>query len=128
MFNARDVYKNNSVNSASKEQLLIMLVDGAVTFSKKAKLAFKTNNLKEIHTNLIKTQDIFYELIITLDTKQSGVWAENLKSIYAFIIDKLSRCNIEKKEEILDEVFPVIQEVNYMWHEVYDKLKNSNNN
>lgn len=126
MLNARDIYKNNSVNSATKEQLLIMLVDGAVTFCKKAKLAFKTNNLKEIHTNLVKTQDIFYELIITLDTKKSGVWAENLKSIYAFIIDRLSRCNIEKNEAILDEVFPVVQEVSSMWHDVYEKLQNPN--
>ena len=28
------VYKQNSVNFASKEQLLLMLVDGAVKFSK----------------------------------------------------------------------------------------------
>ncbi len=125
MLNARDTYKNNSINTASKEKLLIMLVDGAVKFCKIAKLAFKTNNLKEIHTNLVKAQDIFYELIITLDTSKGGVWAENLKSIYAFIIDRLSRCNIEKSEAILDEVFPVVQEVSDMWHEVYDKLQQS---
>ncbi|EIA23417.1 Flagellar protein FliS [Candidatus Arthromitus sp. SFB-3] len=95
------------------------------SFSKIAKLAFKTNNLKEIHTNLVKAQDIFYELMITLDTEKGGVWAENLKSIYAFIIDRLSRCNIEKNEAILDEVFPVVQEVNDMWQEVYKKVVNS---
>ena len=42
-----------------KEKLLIMLVEGGVKFCKIAKLAFKTNNLKEIHTNLLKAQDIF---------------------------------------------------------------------
>lgn len=124
MLNARDTYKNNSINTASQEKLLIMLVEGAVKFCKIAKLAFKTNNLKEIHTNLVKTQDIFYELMITLDTDKAGPWAENLKSIYAFIIERLSRCNIEKNEAILDEVFPVIQEINDMWHEVYEKIQN----
>ncbi|BAK81043.1 flagellar protein fliS [Candidatus Arthromitus sp. SFB-rat-Yit] len=102
-----------------------MLVEGGVKFCKIAKLAFKTNNLKEIHTNLIKAQDIFYELMITLDTEKGGVWAENLKSIYAFIIDRLSKCNIEKNEAILDEVFPVVQEVNDMWQEVYKKVSSS---
>ena len=63
--------------------------------------------------------------MITLDTEKGGVWAENLKSIYAFIIDRLSRCNIEKNEAILDEVFPVVQEVNDMWQEVYKKVVNS---
>lgn len=125
MLNARDTYKNSSINNVSKEKLLIMLVEGGVKFCKIAKLAFKTNNLKEIHTNLIKAQDIFYELMITLDTEKGGVWAENLKSIYAFIIDRLSRCNIEKNEAILDEVFPVVQEVNDMWQEVYKKVVNS---
>ena len=125
MLNARDTYKNRSINNVSKEKLLIMLVEGGVKFCKIAKLAFKTNNLKEIHTNLVKAQDIFYELMITLDTEKGGVWAENLKSIYAFIIDRLSRCNIEKNEAILDEVFPVVQEVNDMWQEVYKKVVNS---
>lgn len=125
MLNARDTYKNSSINNVSKEKLLIMLVEGGVKFCKIAKLAFKTNNLKEIHTNLIKAQDIFYELMITLDTEKGGVWAENLKSIYAFIIDRLSKCNIEKNEAILDEVFPVVQEVNDMWQEVYKKVANS---
>ncbi|AID44525.1 flagellar protein FliS [Candidatus Arthromitus sp. SFB-mouse-Japan] len=125
MLNARDTYKNSSINNVSKEKLLIMLVEGGVKFCKIAKLAFKTNNLKEIHTNLVKAQDIFYELMITLDTEKGGVWAENLKSIYAFIIDRLSRCNIEKNEAILDEVFPVVQEVNDMWQEVYKKVVNS---
>lgn len=124
MLNARDTYKNSSINNVSKEKLLIMLVEGGVKFCKIAKLAFKTNNLKEIHTNLLKAQDIFYELMITLDTEKGGVWAENLKSIYAFIIDRLSRCNIEKNEAILDEVFPVVQEVNDMWQEVYKKVVN----
>lgn len=123
MLNARDTYKNNSINTASQEKLLIMLVEGAVKFCKIAKLAFKTNNLKEIHTNLVKAQDIFYELMITLDTDKGGPWAENLKSIYAFVIERLSRCNIEKNEAILDEVFPVIEEINDMWHEVYEKIQ-----
>ncbi len=125
MLNARDTYKNNSVNTASKEKLLIMLVDGAVKFCKIAKLAFKTNNIKEIHTNLVKAQDIFYELIITLDTDKGGVWAENLRSIYTFVIDRLSRCNIEKNEAILDEVLPIVQDISNMWNEVYEKVQKS---
>ena len=33
--NAYNTYKNNSVNYASKEQLLLMLLDGAVKYAKK---------------------------------------------------------------------------------------------
>ena len=39
--NAYGVYKNNSVNFASKEQMLLMLLDGAVKFAKRGKLAIQ---------------------------------------------------------------------------------------
>ena len=38
--NGYNVYKNNSVNYASKEQLLLMLVEGAVKFCKIAKTSY----------------------------------------------------------------------------------------
>ena len=44
--NGYNVYKNNSVNYASKEQLLLMLVDGAVKFAKRAELGL--NEKKEL--------------------------------------------------------------------------------
>ena len=39
--NALNAYKNNSVNHASKQQLLLMLVDGAVRFAKDCKRSYR---------------------------------------------------------------------------------------
>ena len=119
MLNAREIYRNNAVNATSKEQLLIMLLDGAVKFSKIAKLSFKNNDIKGIHENLIKTQDIFYELIASLDLEKAGDFGKNLVGIYFFIISQLTKCNVKKDEKILDETLPLIQEVRDMWNEAY---------
>jgi flagellar protein FliS len=121
--NAYNTYKNNSVNFASKEQLLIMLLDGAVKFASKARQALLDKNIQESHKNLVKTQDIFYELIASLDLKNAGNWGQSLSALYQFIVEKLTETNMKKSVETLDEVMPFIEEVRDTWREAYKVSK-----
>ena len=116
--NAYGVYKNNSVNFASKEQMLLMLLDGAVKFAKRGKLAIQEKDIKMAHNSITRTQDIFTELKVTLDTS-AGEWAEQMFNIYSFINDRLLQANIKKDEAIMDEVIPLIEEVRNIWNEAY---------
>ncbi|CDI49855.1 flagellar export chaperone FliS [Clostridium tetani] len=117
--NAYNTYKTNSVNYASKEQLLLMVLDGAVKFSKIAKQGIEEKNIIKAHENIIKTQNIFYELMATLDVEQGGQWAENLMRIYDFIIQKLLEANIKKDVKIMNEIIPIIEDIRDTWHEAY---------
>lgn len=118
-----NAYKNNSVNYASKEQLLLMLLDGAVKFSKRALKAMDEQNVSLVHENLLKTQNIFNELIVTLDVNAGGEWAINLRSVYAFIVQSLTKINFSKSKEEMEKLMPVIIEVRDLWHEAYNKSK-----
>jgi flagellar protein FliS len=120
--NAVNVYKNNAVNYASKEQLLLMLVDGAVKFAKRAKEAINKKDIKNAHEYLTRTQDIFTELMISLD-RNAGEWANNLFNVYEFIKNELSQINMEKNEERLDKLMPIIEDVRDTWHEAYKLSK-----
>lgn len=120
--NAYNIYKSNSVNYASKEQLLLMLVDGAVKFSKIGRQAIIDKNVEKSNNALQRTQDIFVELMVSLD-KNSGEWAVNLYKIYEFINEKLAEANMKKDVKILDEIMPLIQEVRDTWHEAYKLSK-----
>lgn len=120
--NAYNAYKNNSVNYASKEQLLLMLVDGAVKFVKMARQAILDKDIIRSHENLVKTQDIFTELMITLD-QNAGEWAVNMYKIYDFIKEKLFEANLKKDVKVLDEVMPLIEEVRNTWQEAYEVSK-----
>ncbi|WP_434296943.1 flagellar export chaperone FliS [Clostridium sporogenes] len=122
--NAYNTYKNNSVNFASKDQLLLMLVDGAVKFSKIARQAMIDKDIAKVHQNLVKTQDIFYELMATLDVNQAGQWGQQLMSIYEFVVRRLGEANIKKDINIIDEVIPLIEDVRNTWYEA-DKLSRS---
>lgn len=121
--NAYNVYKNNSVNYASREQLLLMLLDGAVKFSKVGRQAILDKDVKKAHENIVKTQDIFYELMVTLDTNKGGEWAQQLMNIYDFIVRRLSDANIKKDIDIINEVIPLIEDVRDTWNEAYKLSK-----
>ncbi|APC42714.1 flagellar export chaperone FliS [Clostridium estertheticum] len=121
--NAFNTYKSNSVNFASKDQLLLMLVDGAAKFAKIGKQAILEKDVKKAHENIVKTQNIFYELMATLDVEMGGEWAKSLMKVYDFIIRRLMDANIKKSEEIMNEVIPLIDDVRDTWNEAYKKSK-----
>ena len=112
-----NVYKNNSVNYASKNQLLLMLLDGAVKFAKIARQAILDKDIKKAHDNIIKTEDIFTELRVTLD-QTAGDWAVKMFNVYGFINEKLFEANIKKDVKVMDEVIPLIEEVRDIWYEI----------
>jgi flagellar protein FliS len=117
--NAYNVYKNNSVNFASKEQLLLMLVDGAVKYAKIGKQALEDKDIKKAHENIVRTQDIFYELIATLDVEQGGEWASALMKVYEYINSQLLQANIKKDPSIMAQIMPLIEDVRDTWNEAY---------
>ena len=117
--NGINAYKNNSVNYASKEQLLLMLLDGAVKFAKRARVAIEEKNIKLAHENIIKTQNIFFELMATLDIDMAGAWGKELYRVYEFITRRLADANVKKDIKIMDEVLPLIEEIRDMWTEAH---------
>lgn len=120
---AMNAYKTNSVNYASKEQLLLMLLDGAVKFSKMARQAIQDKNIQKAHDNVVKTQNIFFELMATLDVEAAGEWGNNLLSIYEFVTRRLGEANMKKDIKIMDEIIPLIEDIRDTWHEAYKVSK-----
>lgn len=120
--NSYNVYKQNTVKMASKEQLLLMLVDGAVKYTKIAKMAIENRDMARAHRELIRVQDIFTELMVTLDRSGGKVY-EDLYKVYEFIKSRLVQANIRKDVKIIDEVLPLIEGVRDTWHEVSIKSK-----
>ncbi|MBZ6004976.1 MULTISPECIES: flagellar export chaperone FliS [Paraclostridium] len=119
--NPYNAYKQNSVNTASKEQLLLMLVDGAVKYTKIARLAILDRNIERAHKELVRVQDIFLELMITMDRSSKAM--DDLYQLYEYIKNELARANMKKDIKIIDEVLPLIEEIRDMWHEVDMRIK-----
>lgn len=124
MYNANpyNAYKQNTVKMASKEQLLLMLVDGAVKYTKIARLSIEKSDIPRAHKELVRVQDIFTELMVTLDRNGGQVY-EDLFRVYEYIKTKLVEANMKKDVKVIDEVLPLIENVRDTWHEVSKKAK-----
>jgi flagellar protein FliS len=97
----------------------LLLVDGAVKYAKIGRQAIIDKDVKKSHENIVRTQDIFYELMATLDVSKAPGWGENLMNVYRFIVDKLIGANMKKDTNIMDEVIPIIENVRDTWNEAY---------
>ena len=96
-------YRQTQIDTAPKEQILLMLYDGAVRFLNQAKAGFAEKNIEKIHNNIVKVQNIITEFESTLDMKTGGEFAQNLFALYEYINNQLLLANIKKREECLDE-------------------------
>ena len=115
-------YKQTSIQSASKEKLLLMLYEGAIRFAKIAREAFD-NDLATRNANIGKVYDIIMELNNTLDHKVGGELAANLENLYMFMTDQLSKATIEHDKAALESVIKLLETLYEGWVKAVEDLK-----
>jgi flagellar secretion chaperone FliS len=120
-------YKNTSVQSASREKLLLMLYEAAIRFIKKAIKAIEDKDIAERGMNIGKAYDIFMELNNTLDHKSGGDIALNLEQLYMFITDQLTQANIKGDAKHLHSVLKITETLYQGWVEAIESLKKEEN-
>lgn len=115
------VYKQNSVNTASPAELTVMLYNGCLKFIKLAKLAIEENNIEQRHINLGKAQDIIQELMVNLNM-DVGL-SKNLMKMYDYIHRRLIEANTKNDVEILIEVEGFVMSFRDTWKEAMQLSK-----
>ncbi|MRH41979.1 flagellar export chaperone FliS [Aquibacillus halophilus] len=110
------VYKNNSVSTASPGELTLMLYNGCLKFIKIAKRGMEEKNYEQKNTNIQKTQRIIQELMVTLD--QDSAVAKEMMPLYDYINRQLMDANIKNDQAMLDEVAELVTEFRDTWKEV----------
>lgn len=108
-------YQRNEVETASPEKILILLYDGAIQFLNKAKIAMQSNNVPEIHNNIIGCEEIIEEFINTVDEEKGGDFAIRIKALYQYFYNTLVMANIKKDESKIDEVLKHLIELRATW-------------
>lgn len=123
MSNAYSKYKATSVQSASREKILLMLYEAAIKFTKKAILACESKDIAERGINIGKAYDIVSELNNTLNHKVSPDLCKNLEQLYMFITDKLIKANISGDVKHLNEALKILEILNQGWVQAVEKMK-----
>jgi flagellar protein FliS len=109
----RNKYLQNSIQTATPGQLLIMLYDGAIRFCRQGIEAIKEQRYSDANTSLLKTQDIISEFIITID--RSNPISENLLNLYEYFNTRLIEANMKKEIEPAEEVLGHLIDLKETW-------------
>lgn len=117
-------YKKTSVNTASKEQILLMLYQAAIKNCKKAIEAIEKNEIAKKGEHIGKMQDIVIELNNSLDFEVGGEVAQELASLYDYILYASTQANIKIEKEPLDGCLRVLNTLYEGWREAVKSLKN----
>src|SRR5690606_13387069 len=88
-------YKKTSVQTASKEQILLMLYQAAIKNCKKANEAIEQKQIAQKGEYIGKFQDIVIELQNSLDMEVGGDVAKELSSLYDFMMYSSTQANIK---------------------------------
>lgn len=110
-------YKKVDISTAPQSKLVIAMYEGAIKFLDISVNALsKKYGIEDAHTNIIKAQDIIYELLASLNY-DAGDISDRLSAIYTYMNQKLTEANIAKDKEPIIEIITYLKELKLAWQE-----------
>jgi len=113
-------YIKQEVEGATKGKLVLLLYDGAIKFMKTSCKAIEKEDIQSAHNNMMRAQNIIYELMTTLNM-DAGEVSQNLLKLYDFMIWQLIEANKEKSTEKVETVVKLMVSLREAWKEVVNK-------
>lgn len=115
--NARQAYAESTVMTASREQLVVMLYDGAIRFLRQSAEAMRAGHREQSRNRMRRAEAIIEELNGALDMSYGDVPA-SLRSIYLFCKRQLIEANLNKDATAIDTVVRLLGELRGSWDQV----------
>lgn len=119
---AQITYRVNQIQTASREQLLLITYDIGIGAIKVAKEALRDGKNEVANRELQRAQAVIRELMSALDVS-AGEWATALMSLYEFMYGQLVKANVEKDPNIMDSVRSMLEELRALWQEAMEKSR-----
>jgi len=116
-YGSTNAYRENSILTASPEQLVVMLYDGAGRFLRQAEGSMIDGSWLQASEKLSRAEAIIDELLATLDM-DAGEVADRLQSIYVFCKTRLIEARIERDAVRVDQVARLLGELRDAWSQV----------
>jgi len=113
-------YLTNTVNSASPEQLMLMLYDGAIRFITLGIQAIENGVIDKRAYYINKTTAIVSEFAATLDHSMNPKLAEDLDALYSYMLKRMMEANLKNDVEPLLEVKKMLAELRTTWAEAIE--------
>lgn len=112
----------DEVNSASPENLMLMLYDGAIRFVGQAKSAMVCGDGDQRHEAVGRALAIVNYLSETLDHDAGWDESTRLDQLYMFMENELSAAQEDNKPESLDRVENMLIDLHNTWLEAVESV------
>ena len=116
--NPYNQYKQTQITTANQGKLIVMLYDGAIKFLNIALDNMSPKTYDVVNTNIIKTQDIITELLLSLNMDEGGEISQNLFNLYMYFKRQLLEANIKKDPEVIKHVIKLLKELRDAWDQI----------
>ena len=108
-------YKKNQIETASPEQILILLYDGAINYLNRAKNLLNDEDEEQFHKNMLGCKNIIAEFMESLDLEMGGDWAVMLYNLYKYLRKIIVKSDITKDINGIDEVLKHLTSLRETW-------------
>jgi flagellar secretion chaperone FliS len=114
---AKQAYTESSVMTATPEQLVVMLYDGAIRFLSQSAAAMRADNRDIALNRLRRGEAIIDELNVSLDMSQGEVAAQ-LRAIYMFCKRHLLEAHMQRDADGIDTVVRFLTDLRSSWQQI----------
>lgn len=111
------------VSEADPHKLTLMLLQGALDRIAYAKGAMERKELIEKADYISKASAIIMHLRDTLDLELGGEVANNLFSLYNYMVEQLGNAHVKNDLKILDEVSSLLTPIRDAWVQIPEEAK-----
>lgn len=108
-------YQENRVMSQPPGRIVVMLYEGAIKFLKQAIIELEKGDFIAKGKSINRAVDIIQELNVTLNMEAGGEIAENLRRLYAFMVERLFQANFHKDPALIRDTIRLLEELNEGW-------------
>ena len=113
-------YQQNLIYTATPEQILLMLYDGAIRFTRQAMMAEKNGKQAEKLGRISKVMAIIVEFSNTINHEVGGQIAADLDGLYQFMIRELNAARKDETGEKLKTVERLLVDLRETWGQAVD--------
>ena len=113
--NGYGVYKLTKVNTASRNDLVLMLFDGLLVFLENVLDALTDGDAAGVEEYCTRSRRILVELLSSLHPESGGEIANNLQTLYLFCLRQLIEVSLKKDHQQVKDVISIISQLRDGW-------------
>jgi flagellar protein FliS len=120
-----NAYLRTKVMTSSREELRLLLLDGALKFAHQGREGLANKNYEQSYLGLTSCRNIVLELLTTIKPEHDPELCERIKALYAFMYSHLVEASMEKSVPKVDAVIRLLSYERETWSMLMDQIQKS---